>query len=108
MLIIGTAGHIDHGKTSLIKALNGFEGDTLKEEKERQITLSLSFSSLENESKKLSFIDTPGHKDLLKTMISGAFAFSVCLFVVDINEGLKAQSLEHLSVLELWGLKTSF
>ncbi|EGK8001084.1 selenocysteine-specific translation elongation factor [Campylobacter upsaliensis] len=105
MLIIGTAGHIDHGKTSLIKALNGFEGDTLKEEQERQITLSLSFSSLEKEDKKLSFIDTPGHKDLLKTMISGAFAFNVCLFVVDINEGLKAQSLEHLSVLELLGVK---
>lgn len=105
MLIIGTAGHIDHGKTSLIKALNGFEGDTLKEEQERQITLSLSFSSLEKEGKKLSFIDTPGHKDLLKTMISGAFAFNVCLFVVDINEGLKAQSLEHLSVLELLGVK---
>ncbi|WP_270961437.1 selenocysteine-specific translation elongation factor [Campylobacter upsaliensis] len=105
MLIIGTAGHIDHGKTSLIKALNGFEGDTLKEEQERQITLSLSFSSLEKEGKKLSLIDTPGHKDLLKTMISGAFAFNVCLFVVDINEGLKAQSLEHLSVLELLGVK---
>lgn len=105
MLIIGTAGHIDHGKTSLIKALNGFEGDTLKEEQERQITLSLSFSSLEKESKKLSFIDTPGHKDLLKTMISGAFALNACLFVVDINEGLKAQSLEHLSVLELLGVK---
>ncbi|EOF7230043.1 selenocysteine-specific translation elongation factor [Campylobacter upsaliensis] len=105
MLIIGTAGHIDHGKTSLIKALNGFEGDTLKEEQERQITLSLSFSSLEKEGKKLSFIDTPGHKDLLKTMISGAFALNTCLFVVDINEGLKAQSLEHLSVLELLGVK---
>ncbi|EAL3990636.1 selenocysteine-specific translation elongation factor [Campylobacter upsaliensis] len=105
MLIIGTAGHIDHGKTSLIKALNGFEGDTLKEEQERQITLSLSFSSLEKEDKKLSFIDTPGHKDLLKTMISGAFALNACLFVVDINEGLKAQSLEHLSVLELLGVK---
>ncbi|ELZ2666686.1 selenocysteine-specific translation elongation factor [Campylobacter upsaliensis] len=105
MLIIGTAGHIDHGKTSLIKALNGFEGDTLKEEQERQITLSLSFSSLEKEGKKLSFIDTPGHKDLLKTMISGAFALNACLFVVDINEGLKAQSLEHLSVLELLGVK---
>lgn len=105
MLIIGTAGHIDHGKTSLIKALNGFEGDTLKEEQERQITLNLSFSSLETEGKKLSFIDTPGHKDLLKTMISGAFALNACLFVVDINEGLKAQSLEHLSVLELLGVK---
>lgn len=105
MLIIGTAGHIDHGKTSLIKALNGFEGDTLKEEQERQITLNLSFSSLEKEDKKLSFIDTPGHKDLLKTMISGAFALNACLFVVDINEGLKAQSLEHLSVLELLGVK---
>lgn len=104
-LLIGTAGHIDHGKTSLIKALNGFEGDSLKEEKERQITINLSFSNLIYKEKHLSFIDVPGHKDLVKTMISGAFGFSACLFVVDINEGLKEQSIEHLEVLEILGIK---
>ncbi|EGK8255576.1 selenocysteine-specific translation elongation factor [Campylobacter coli] len=104
-LLIGTAGHIDHGKTSLIKAINGFEGDSLKEEKERQITINLSFSNLNYNQKHLSFIDVPGHKDLVKTMISGAFGFSACLFVVDINEGLKEQSIEHLEVLELLGVK---
>lgn len=100
-LIIGTAGHIDHGKTSLIKALNGFEGDTLKEEQTRQITINLSFSNLKQGEVNLAFIDVPGHKDLLKTMLSGAFGFNACLFVVDINEGLKAQSLEHLMVLKI-------
>ncbi|EAK2654623.1 selenocysteine-specific translation elongation factor, partial [Campylobacter coli] len=104
-LLIGTAGHIDHGKTSLIKVINGFEGDSLKEEKERQITINLSFSNLNYKQKHLSFIDVPGHKDLVKTMISGAFGFSACLFVVDINEGLKEQSIEHLEVLELLGVK---
>ena len=104
-LIIGTAGHIDHGKTSLIKALNGFEGDTLKEEKERQITLKLSFSNLSRGGVNLAFIDVPGHKDLLKTMISGAFGFNASLFVVDINEGLRAQSLEHLMVLQILGVR---
>ncbi|ECP4194123.1 TPA: 50S ribosome-binding GTPase, partial [Campylobacter jejuni] len=82
-VIIGTAGHIDHGKTSLIKALNGFEGDSLKEEQERQITINLSFSNLKLKDKNISFIDVPGHKDLVKTMVSGAFGFSICLFVVD-------------------------
>lgn len=100
-LIIGTAGHIDHGKTSLIKALNGFEGDTLKEERARQITINLSFSNLKQGEVNLAFIDVPGHKDLLKTMLSGAFGFNACLFVIDINEGLKAQSLEHLMVLKI-------
>lgn len=104
-LLIGTAGHIDHGKTSLIKALNGFDGDNLKEEKERQITINLSFSDLKLKDKHFSFIDVPGHKDLVKTMISGAFGFSACLFVVDINEGLKEQSIEHLEVLEILEIK---
>ncbi|HEF7168784.1 TPA: selenocysteine-specific translation elongation factor [Campylobacter jejuni] len=104
-VIIGTAGHIDHGKTSLIKALNGFEGDSLKEEQERQITINLSFSNLKLKDKNISFIDVPGHKDLVKTMVSGAFGFSICLFVVDINEGLKEQSLEHLEILKILDIK---
>ncbi len=104
-IIIGTAGHIDHGKTSIIKALNGFDGDNLKEEQEKGITINLSFSHLKNSNINLAFIDVPGHENLIKTMISGAFAFKICLFVVDINEGLKAQSIEHLKVLEFLGVK---
>lgn len=104
-IIIGTAGHIDHGKTSLIKALNGFDGDDLKEELEKGITINLSFSNLKNKDINIAFIDVPGHENLIKTMISGAFGFRICMFVVDINEGLKEQSIEHLRVLELLGVK---
>ncbi|TXE88567.1 selenocysteine-specific translation elongation factor [Campylobacter volucris] len=104
-IIVGTAGHIDHGKTSLIKALNGFDGDNLKEEQEKKITINLSFSNLKNNNINISFIDVPGHENLIKTMISGAFGFRICMFVVDINEGLKAQSIEHLKILEFLGVK---
>lgn len=100
-LIVGTAGHIDHGKSALIKAMNGFDGDELALEKEKGITINLSFSNLANADKNIAFIDVPGHENLVKTMISGAYAFSACLFVVDINEGLKAQSVEHLQILRL-------
>lgn len=105
-LIVGTAGHIDHGKSSLIKAINGFDGDELALEKEKGITINLSFSNLQNDDINIAFIDVPGHENLVKTMISGAFAFSACLFVVDINEGLKAQSIEHLEILKLLGLNS--
>lgn len=106
-LIIGTAGHIDHGKSSLVKAMNGFDGDELALEKEKGITINLSFSHLQNaQGANIAFIDVPGHENLIKTMISGAFSFSVCLFVVDINEGLKAQSVEHLQILRLLGCES--
>ena len=106
-LIIGTAGHIDHGKSSLIKAMNGFDGDELALEKEKGITINLSFSHLQNaQGANIAFIDVPGHENLVKTMISGAFSFNVCLFVVDINEGLKAQSVEHLQILRLLGCES--
>lgn len=100
-LIIGTAGHIDHGKSTLIKAMNGFDGDEMALEKAKGITIDLSFSNLSSADTNIAFIDVPGHEKLVKTMISGAFAFSACLFVVDINEGLKAQSVEHLQILRL-------
>lgn len=104
-LIIGTAGHIDHGKTSLIRALSGFEGDTLDEEKRRGITIDLSFSHLSDNGNNISFIDVPGHEKLVKTMICGAFGFDGALLVVDAKEGLMPQSIEHLHVLELLCLK---
>lgn len=99
--IVGTAGHVDHGKTALIRALTGFEGDTLEEEKRRGITINLSFSSMQNETTNVAFIDVPGHEKLLKNMISGAFGFDAALVVVDANEGIMPQTKEHLEILNL-------
>ena len=100
-IVIGTAGHIDHGKTAIIKALSGFEGDTTNQEKSRGITINLSFSSMQNEEKNIAFIDVPGHEKLIKNMIAGAFGFDACLFVIDVNEGIMPQSIEHLEILNL-------
>lgn len=104
-ILIATAGHIDHGKTALITALNGFKGDNTDEEKRRGITIDLSFSNLRNSEKNIAFIDVPGHENLLKTMISGAFGASAALLVIAANEGLMPQSREHMKVLELLGVK---
>ncbi|MDD3466092.1 MAG: selenocysteine-specific translation elongation factor [Campylobacterales bacterium] len=98
-LIIGTAGHIDHGKTSMIKALSGFEGDATPEEKRRGITIDLSFSSIQKDGTEISFIDVPGHEKLVKTMIGGAFGFDYALVVIDAIEGIMPQTIEHVSIL---------
>ncbi|RDU59533.1 selenocysteine-specific translation elongation factor [Helicobacter marmotae] len=105
-IIVGLGGHIDHGKTTLIKALNGFDGDSLKEEKQRGITLDLSFSSLQLPSRNVAFIDVPGHEKLLKNMIAGAFGIDVFLLVIAANEGIMPQSLEHMKVANLLGIQT--
>lgn len=105
--IIGTCGHIDHGKTALIKALNGFEGDTTKEEKERGITIDLSFSNIAKDDKNIAFIDVPGHEKLVKNMIAGAFSFDCVLIVVSAVEGIKPQTVEHLEILNLLGVKNA-
>lgn len=99
--IVGTAGHVDHGKTALIEALTGFSGDSLEEEKRRGITIDLSFSHLQNSDTNVAFIDVPGHEKLLKNMIAGAFGFDASLVVVDANEGLMPQTIEHLEILNL-------
>jgi len=104
-LIIGTCGHIDHGKTSLIKALNGFDGDSTKEEKARGITIDLSFSNIQEDEKNIAFIDVPGHERLVKNMIAGAFGFDCVLIVVSAFEGIKPQTIEHLEILKLLGVR---
>jgi len=104
-IIVGTAGHVDHGKTALITALTGFEGDSLEEEKRRGITINLSFSSMQNETKNVAFIDVPGHEKLLKNMIAGAFGFDASLVVIDANEGIMPQTREHLEILNLLHVK---
>ncbi len=104
-IIIGTSGHIDHGKTALIKALNGYEGDKTSDEIKRGITIDLSFSNLNNGIKNIAFIDVPGHENLVKTMISGAFQFDACMLVIAANEGLKPQTKEHIEILNLLNVK---
>ncbi|WP_332444761.1 selenocysteine-specific translation elongation factor [Wolinella succinogenes] len=104
--IVGTAGHIDHGKTALIRALNGFEGDTTPEEKKRGITVDLSFSNLLLREKNIAFIDVPGHEKLVKNMIAGAFGFDAMLLVVSAVEGIKPQTLEHLHIAHLLEIPT--
>jgi selenocysteine-specific elongation factor len=103
-VIIGTAGHVDHGKTALIRAMNGFEGDSTKEEKTRGITIDLSFSNIQNDDTNIAFIDVPGHEKLIKNMIAGAFGFDASLVVIDVNEGIMPQTREHLEILNLLGV----
>lgn len=104
-IIVGLAGHIDHGKTSLIRSLNGFDGDSLEEEKKRGITLDLSFSHLKLPSRNVAFIDVPGHEKLVKNMIAGAFGFDLLLLVVASDDGLMPQSFEHLYIADMLGIK---
>lgn len=104
-IIIGTAGHIDHGKTALIKALNGFEGDSTNEEKERGITIDLSFSNMTKGQQNIAFIDVPGHEKLVKNMIAGAFGFDYVMLVISASEGIKPQTVEHIEIINLLGLK---
>ncbi len=105
-IIVGTAGHVDHGKTALIEALSGYAGDTLEEEKRRGITINLSFSNLQNADTNVAFIDVPGHEKLLKNMIAGAFGFDACMVVIDANEGVMPQTNEHLEILNLLHVKS--
>jgi selenocysteine-specific elongation factor len=104
-LILGTAGHVDHGKTALIEALTGYNGDELAEEKARGITIDLSFSHMRRGEVNVAFIDVPGHERLVKTMVSGAFGFDAALLVVDAREGIMPQTREHLAVLEIVGVR---
>lgn len=104
-LIIGTAGHIDHGKTSLIQAITGVNLDRLPEERERGITIALGFTHLALDSgRTISFIDVPGHERLVRTMISGATGMDAALLCVSAVEGVMPQTREHLAILELLGV----
>jgi selenocysteine-specific elongation factor len=105
-IIIGTAGHVDHGKTALIKALTDIDCDTHKEEKERGITINLGFAHIDLPTgDSLGIIDVPGHKDFVKTMISGAFGMDMFLLVIAADSGIMPQTKEHLQIIELLGVK---
>jgi len=105
-LIIGTAGHIDHGKTSLIKMLTGIDCDTHKEEKARGITINLGFSHLELPSgESVGIIDVPGHKDFINTMVGGACGIDMVLLVIAADEGIMPQTAEHINIITALGIK---
>ena len=105
-MIVGTAGHIDHGKTTLVKALTGVDTDRLPEEKKRGISIELGYAFLDGvDGSRIGFIDVPGHERLVHTMLSGATGIDFALLLVAADDGVMPQTLEHLAVLSLLGLR---
>src|SRR5688500_18742445 len=105
MNVIGTAGHVDHGKSTLVERLTGIDPDRFEEEKRRGLTIDLGFAWLPLPSgREIGLIDVPGHERFIKNMLAGAGGINVCLFVVAANEGWKPQSAEHLSIVDILGI----
>jgi len=105
-IVIGTAGHIDHGKTALIKALTGIDCDRLKEEKERGITIELGFAYYRfGDDLLVGIVDVPGHERFVKHMVAGAWGIDMVLFVVAADESIMPQTREHMDICELLGIK---
>jgi len=105
-LILGTAGHVDHGKTALIKALTGHDCDTHKEEQARGITINLGFTHLDLPSgSSFGIVDVPGHRDFVHTMVSGAMGIDLCLLVVAADNGVMPQTREHLQIMDVLGIR---
>ena len=104
-MIVGLAGHIDHGKTTLVKALTGVDGDRLKQEKARGITIDLGFAYMPTRSgRPIGFIDVPGHERLVHTMLAGATGIDFALLTISVDDGIMPQTLEHLAILDLLGV----
>jgi len=106
MKVIGTAGHVDHGKSALVKALTGIDPDRLREEKEREMTIDLGFAWLTTPSgQTASIVDVPGHEDFIKNMLAGVGGIDIALLVVAADEGIMPQTREHLAILDLLGIR---
>src|SRR5262245_37767272 len=105
-MIVGTAGHIDHGKTTLVKALTGVDTDRLPEEKRRSISIELGYAFLDvpGLAQRIGFIDVPGHERLVHTMVAGATGIDFALLLVAADDGVMPQTREHLAVLSLLGI----
>src|SRR5262245_25356402 len=107
-MIVGTAGHIDHGKTTLVRALTGVDTDRLPEEKRRGISIELGYAYLDvpgQTNRRIGFIDVPGHERLVHTMISGATGIDCALLLVAADDGVMPQTREHAAVLTLLGVE---
>jgi selenocysteine-specific elongation factor len=103
--VIGTAGHIDHGKTALVKALTGCDTDRLKEEKERGISIDLGFAALDLGGRRVGIVDVPGHERFIRNMLAGAHALDLVLFTVAADDGVMPQTEEHLDIVHLLGVE---
>ncbi|OWW60459.1 hypothetical protein F523_04110 [Enterococcus hirae 78-09-C1] len=107
-IVIGTAGHIDHGKTTLIKALTGIDTDTTKEEKKRGMSINLGFAYLNlPNQQRVGFVDVPGHEKFIKNMVAGLPGLNLILLVIDASEGIMPQTKEHIDILNLLGIHHS-
>ena len=106
MRVIGTAGHVDHGKSSLVKALTGIDPDRLKEEKEREMTIDLGFAWLTLPSgQTVSIVDVPGHEAFIKNMLAGIGVIDAAMLVIAADEGVMPQTREHIAILDLLQIK---
>src|ERR1700675_4093719 len=109
-IVVGTAGHIDHGKTALVKALTGIDADRLQEEKRRGITIDLGFAHMDlpapnGEILRLGFVDVPGHERFVRNMLAGVGGIDLVLLVIAADEAIKPQTREHFDILQLLGVK---
>src|SRR5262245_31878887 len=105
-MIVGTAGHIDHGKTSLVKALTGVDTDRLKEEKARGISIELGYAYLpQDDGSVLGFVDVPGHEKFVDHMVSGATGIDFVLLAIAADDGPMPQTVEHLDIVQLLGVR---
>ena len=104
-VIVGTAGHIDHGKSTLIEALTGTHPDRLEEEKRRGITIDLGFAFLEEGGVRYGFVDVPGHERFVKNMLAGASGIDLVLLVIAADEAIKPQTREHFDICRLLGVR---
>src|SRR3990170_1307646 len=106
MYVIGTAGHVDHGKSALVQALTGIDPDRLREEKERGLTIDLGFAWLTlPSSEEVSIVDVPGHERFIKTLLAGVGGIARALLVVAADEGVMPQTREHLAIIDLLGIE---
>lgn len=102
MHVIGTAGHVDHGKSTLVQALTGIHPDRLKEEREREMTIDLGFAWLSLPSgEEVGIVDVPGHRDFIENMLAGIGGIDAALLVIAADEGIMPQTKEHLAILDI-------
>src|SRR5687767_7680339 len=104
-LIVGTAGHIDHGKSALVRALTGTDPDRLPEEKRRGITIDLGFADLQLDNLRIGFVDVPGHERFVKNMLAGAHGIDVLALIIAADEGVMPQTREHFAICRLLGVR---
>nr|MBA4186060.1 GTP-binding protein [Acidobacteriota bacterium] len=104
-IIVGTAGHIDHGKTALVKALTGVDADRFPEEKLRGITIDIGFAELRLGDVGIGFVDVPGHEKFVKNMLAGASGIDLVLLIIAADEGVMPQTREHFEICRLLEIK---